>query len=347
MIISEEAILHKIVIHKTGNKSREEGIRFSKSPLQLNESLKDLLIRYFLSPFKNPEFFNLFHEAELELNEVFHFATAIFDDPQSLYQNSVNLANHLYEHSVHPKIKAGEFYVAYFEDLILEGEKMNAIGLFKSESRETYLKVYPTSDNFSLEHEDGININKLDKGCLIFNTERENGFVVASIDNLSKGADAQYWTDSFLKIRQRNDDYFQTSQAMLLCKQFVTEKIPETFDLDRAGQAALLNKSMKFFRENDNFEMEEFVSEVFEEPEVIETFNEFRRDFEAERELKINDDFEISDQAIRKNSKFYKSVIKLDKNFHIYVHGARENIEKGFDEVRGMDYYRLYFKEES
>jgi hypothetical protein len=347
MIISEEAILGKLVIHKTGNKSREEGIKFSKSPIQLSEAIKDLLIRYFLSPFKNNEYFNLHHDADLNLNEVYHFACSVFDDPGSFYLNSVNLANHLYEHSVHPKVKAGEFYVAYFQNLMVDGEEVDAIGLFKSESRETYLKVYPTSDNFTIDHEDGININKLDKGCLIFNTERENGFVVVSVDNMSKGSDAQYWMDSFLNLRQRNDEYFQTSQTLTLCKQFVTEKLPESFQIDKPGQAELLNKSMKFFKENDNFVMEEFVSEVFEQPEVIETFNEYRRDFEVEREVKINDDFDISGQAVKRQSKVYKSIIKLDKSFHIYVHGNRDNIEKGYDEDRGMDFYRLFFKEES
>lgn len=347
MINTQDAILDRLIIHKTGNKSREEGVKFSKSVIKLNESLKDLLIKYFLSPFKNNEYFNFFHDADLNLNEVYHFASAIFDDPGSFYLNSVNIANHLYENSVHPKVKSGEFYVAYIQQINLDGEEVDAVGLFKSESRDTFLKVYPTSDNFSIEHDEGININKLDKGCLIFNSERENGFVVATVDNLSKGNDALYWMDNFLKLRQRNDEFFQTNQTLTLCKQFVTEKLPEVFDTDKPAQAEMLNKSMKFFRENDSFEMESFVSEVFEQPEVIETFNEYRRDFEAERETKIQNDFDISGQAVRKQARVYKSVIKLDKDFHIYIHGNRDNIEKGFDDERGMDFYKIFYKEES
>jgi len=56
------------------------------------------------------------------------------------------------------------------------------------------LKVYPSGDGFEIESEKGININKLDKGCLIFNTERESGYVVAIVDNTNKGTEAQYWT---------------------------------------------------------------------------------------------------------------------------------------------------------
>ena len=38
-----------------------------------------------------------------------------------------------------------------------------------------------------------------------------------------------------------------------------------------------------------------------------------------------------------------KSVIKLDKNFHIYVHGGEGLIRKGYDPETGMAFYQLYF----
>ena len=39
-------------------------------------------------------------------------------------------------------------------------------------------------------------------------------------------------------------------------------------------------------------------------------------------------------------------VIKLDKNFHLYVHGSRELIEQGIDE-EGRKFYKIYYTEES
>lgn len=42
-----------------------------------------------------------------------------------------------------------------------------------------------------------------------------------------------------------------------------------------------------------------------------------------------------------------RSVIKLDKNFHIYVHGGEKMIRKGYDAETGMSYYQIFFKEES
>ena len=46
---------------------------------------------------------------------------------------------------------------------------------------------------------------------------------------------------------------------------------------------------------------------------------------------------------LKKEMKVLKSVIKLDKNFHIYVHGRRDLIERGFDEGKGKKYYKVFF----
>jgi hypothetical protein len=39
-------------------------------------------------------------------------------------------------------------------------------------------------------------------------------------------------------------------------------------------------------------------------------------------------------------------VLKLDKNFHIYIHGGRDMIERGVDES-GRKYYKIYYNEEA
>jgi hypothetical protein len=49
---------------------------------------------------------------------------------------------------------------------------------------------------------------------------------------------------------------------------------------------------------------------------------------------------------VKKQAKAFKNVIKLDCNFHIYVHGGEGLIKKGYDEETGMEYYQLYFKKE-
>lgn len=336
-----------LVVHFSGNKTAQEGIRLSNAPLQLPEETKELLMRYFLQPFKEKETYHFFHDSDLALNEVFAYASAVFDDPGTLYEQSVNLVKHLYENSDHPKIKPGELYVVYFDQIDFNGTSCDAVGLFKSENRQPFLKVYPDGENYRIEGEEGIDIHKLDKGCLIYNSEKENGYVVAVTDNNGKNMEAQFWVDHFLHVRQRADEFFQTRQALDLCRDFVMEKLPSAFEVTKADQADLLNKSVQFFKEKERFNLEEYSREVIGQPEVIEKFREFKSDYEEAQDYSITEDFAISDQAVKKQSRIFKSVIKLDKNFHIYIHGKKELIIKGYDPESGMHYYQLFFKEES
>ncbi len=84
---------------------------------------------------------------------------------------------------------------------------------------------------------------------------------------------------------------------------------------------------------------------MLQDEEVIESFGNFKSDYEQDMQVSISEDFAISEAAVKKQSRGFKSVIKLDKNFHIYVHGDRKMLEQGADE-KGK-YYRLYFDEEN
>jgi len=346
MIHSEETSIKSIALHRVGNKSADEPMSLSTQSLELSEELSDLLLHFFISPFKEPEFYQFHHDSNLKLNEVYGYISDIFNQNDVLFDASVKLAKHLYNKSIHPNIKSGEFYTVYFKDCILDGEVLDAVGLFKSESKETFLKVYPKGEDFEIQSETGINLNKLDKACLVFNAEKEDGYEVVALDNLNKTSDARYWFDDFLSVRQREDKFFHTERTMALCKNFVTQHLPKEFEVDKADQADLLNKSMEYFKENTNCDMSIFADEVMQQPEVIESFKHYRQDFQLQNDLELADTFEISRQAVKKKARFFKSVIKLDKNFHIYIHGKREYVKKGFDRENGLNYYQLYYEKE-
>jgi hypothetical protein len=64
-------------------------------------------------------------------------------------------------------------------------------------------------------------------------------------------------------------------------------------------------------------------------------------------EIELPDNFDISVQAVKKQVRVFKSVLKLDKNFHVYIHGDKSLIEKGVDEKTGKKYYKIYYDEEN
>ena len=351
MISYHECKLNHLSIHHSGNKLLDEKCRLSASPFPVtDETLHQLLLNYFLSGFeKVNEMYRFFHPSnDLQLNEVYHFAERIFSDPGEFHELSRQITRHLYEVSGHPRIKSGEVYIAGFKGIQINGELFDAIGIFKSESKEPYLKVYPDEEGYQVDYEqEAINIKKLDKGCLICNTDRDQGFKVAVIDNTNKGSEAVYWIDDFLKLMVINDSYHQTYNALGVYKRFVTEKMDELYDINKAQKIDMLNRSMNYFKEKQAFDMDEFSNEVIGDPKGIHSFKEYFQNYEKEYETEIGDTFSISPQAIKKQNRNYKSVLKLDRNFHIYIHGNQELITKGFDEKMNMNYYKVYFREEN
>lgn len=341
MIDFTQIELESIYIHRVGNKLRDEGIEISNKNLNLGEDTKKYLLRYFLSSFNHNEVYNFHYPTDLNLNDAYIFAKKIFENSQKLYDISIDISKHLYEKSSHPKINGGEFCVCYFKDCLFEGQKTNAIGLFKSEKKEVFLKL--TSSK--IEHENGVNIEKLDKGCLIFNLGEENGYKVCIVDS-NKSNDTQYWKDEFLSIKPAKDNYNFTKDFLSITKQFVTKQLSEDFEVTKTDQIDFLNRSVDYFKKNETFDKQEFEEQVFGDSEVIESFRRFDQTYRKENEIELSDNFEISEQAVKKQAKVFKSVLKLDKNFHIYIHGNREMIEKGVDE-NGRKYYKIYYEEET
>ncbi|MEN7546843.1 nucleoid-associated protein [Rapidithrix thailandica] len=347
MLNFQDIELAELVIHKVGNKIQEEPLNLSQRPVPVgDEALLEVLSKYFLTPFKEPNYYQFTHESDIELNEVYNYAHKIFADPGCFFLQSVNIAKHLYESTDHPNIKSGELYLAYFRDCVMGDELVDAIGLFKSENKDTYLKVYPQDNTFGINQEEGVNIKRLDKGCLIFNTEQEQGYKVCMVDNTNKGQEAQYWKDHFLRLKPWEDIFYHTQNYMDICKGFVEEVYNPEHNVDRADQIVMMNRSMDYFKEKEAFNVQEFENEVIQEPEVVEAFREYKEEFQEKNDVKTFDEFDISKPAVKGNKKNFKSVLKLDKNFHVYIHGDRDYIERGYDEVRDMHYYQLFFKQE-
>lgn len=347
--MEQESIIYnieKLAIHKVGNKANNEGLFLSNTCIAINDELNALLGNYFFKPFTGCEYYQFHHETNIDFNEVYQYALKIFEDVDTLHEHSINLAKLLFESSLHPKIKGGEFYVAYFKDCAVDGRVADAIGLFKSENKDTFLRVYPEGEDMHLEPEAGININKLDKGCIIYNTSVEEGCIVAVIDKTNKGSETVFWFDNFLQVKQRRDEYYQTENIISMCKEFVTKELPQHFEVNRADQADIIKKSATYLKENDNFNFEEFTNSVMLQPEVQEQFQNFRSNYESEHDIVLDDEFYISEAAVKRKQSALKTVIKLDKNFSVYVHGNTELMEHGVDDL-GRKFYKLYYDNES
>lgn len=349
MISYFDATLEHLSIHKVGNKQASDPLLLSEHPAKIeDENLTALLLRYFITPFeKIQESFRFFHTSDkLELNEIYSFSRSIFDSPASFHENSTHIAKHLYDISNHPNIKPGELCVALFKDIQIDGELKPALGIFKSESKESYLTVTQDGNQFAINYEEAaINVKKLDKACLIFDDHANEGYKAFVIDNTNR-SEAFYWVDQFLKLIARSDDYHRTNDVLNLYKTFVTKELDEHFEVGKADKIDMLNRSINYFKGRDQFDGNDFVDEVIGDPKAIKIFNAYKENYERESNTRIDDSFSISSQAVKKQQRHFKSVLKLDRNFHIYIHGDRDMIEKGFDQEKNLNYYKVYFSNE-
>ncbi|RAU81763.1 nucleoid-associated protein [Pontibacter arcticus] len=344
-----EVRLKKLAVHRVGNKAKEEGVIASKDLVDLrDEQLSDLLLTYFMTPFKQEEFFRFTHTSDLALNELFAYAALLFNEPEKFHTYSVHILNHLYEQSDHPKVKSGELYVVYFSGCVMGDETVDAIGIFKSENKDTFLTFQDKADDLEINYHAGVNLKSVDKGCLIFNTEAEDGFRVKMVD--ANSTDAVFWKEDFLNVTELRDTNFNTKAVLNLCKDFSEEVFAKTES--KKAQVEFISRSVDYFSKSDTFDLEEFTSSVIDEPEAKERFKNYSQSFAEERGFDVIDDFEINKNTVRNMKRKFRNFIKLDTQIEIKFSGynpeqSEQFVERGFDKERNMHFYKVYFYNES
>ena len=351
MIDLSQARLTTLAVHKVGNKVKNEGIVAAGALFDYDEEMALILQDYFLTPFKAEEFFRFAHPSDLALHEVNTYCKRIFEGSREEFlAQSVHILQHLYGVSMHPHIKGGELYVAHFRECVVDGVDLEAVGIFKSEHKDLFLQVEDKADGSGLDMraEQGINLKKLDKGCLVFNTFADDGFSVLMVDKSSE--DAQYWREDFLQVERIQDHSYQTASFMAMTRDFCDEVFGR--EQDKKEQVVLLNKSLNYFNKNKEFDLESFKEEVIGAEEYQAQFDDYRQQYEAETGLPpAEEGFPISKYAVRTMRKNFKSLIKLDTHVELrldprQIEEASEYVERHFDPQRGMYYYKIYFNEE-
>ncbi|RMG28335.1 MAG: nucleoid-associated protein [Bacteroidetes bacterium] len=344
-----EARLKALAVHKVGNKAKNEGVIASAQLYEFDEIMEGVLLDYFLKAFRTDSFYKFTHEADLALNEVYTYCKQIFESigTSELLPQSVNILNHLYAQSSHPQIKSGELCVALFDGCQIEGVMMNAIGIFKSENKDTFLQFQEEEDSVSLHLRQGVNIKKLDKGCMVFNSFADDGYSVLMVDRNSE--ETAYWRDDFLHILRIQDNSYHTEVYLDMAKDFCEEVIAK--EADKKEQLVLMNKALNYFSKNEVYDADDFKQQVIEAPKYLPLFDEYRQSYEAEQGLQTDEGFAISKYAVRNKRKEFPSQIKLDTQIEIrfnpkFADEAGAYIERGFDEQRGMYYYKVYFNGE-
>lgn len=342
MLDFTETSIAKISVHQVGNSGANEDLILSENIIEPDEDLSDLLTAYLQKPFKGDSFYR-FKDMQ---DDVAALSNQFFDNPDDLKSISQEAAKYLYEITTNEEFLGGELWVVHYQNIAFEDEVCDAIGIYKSENKTGFLKINFKDEQAELDIQKGIHLSKPDKAALVMNTEAENGFLISVFENKSKESDRYYWRDLFLKVSVRNDSFYQTRNQLDVCRNFVKEVYNEKNNVEKTAQADFINKSLDYFQENESFDADSFENTVIEEPEAINTFREYKEQYRDEKNVEFEDQFDIQENVVKNSKKFFKSILKLDKNFHVYIHGKKDLIEKGYDNGKGMNYYKLYFTEE-
>jgi hypothetical protein len=335
-----EAVIDKFVAHRVSTVAGGSVLSDALFP-DFSTEEQVILKNVFLKPFAGcSETFAFYHDVDISLNALRKISNDIDDDADFL-EESIKVHDYLKSVSKHPNIKDGDLFVMQFQDLSFNGHLCRALGIFKIENKESFVEVFeePNGSRVGLNFRKGI--GKMDKACLILFTDVEPTVLVVDKTN----PETDYWQHEFLKVKLRKDNINSTTQFLSMTKSFVTDQYPKDFESNKTDQIELLNRSVNYFKKNDSFSKPEFEREVLQDAGIIESFREFNSDYRSKNRVEMADEFEISNHAVRKQARFFKSVLKLDKNFHIYIHGARDQIEQGMDSD-GRKFYKIYYKEE-
>lgn len=318
----------------------------SAEALQTDDETRQIYGEGFLNRFKNNhEWYSFSHPSSLQYNEVYNYCKDIFGQVDAFAEASQSIAKHLYNQSLHPKIKGGELYIAYFDALPVESRMCKAVGIFKTETKAVFLEAQQDDKGLHLQLREGVELTKMDKGCLVINNKSEEGFDVLIFDNQARGEEAQYWKEKFLDIAPQKNEFHNTQHLLQLTKQFITGPLESDLGIEKGEQAELLHKSIDYFKSHESFNIDEFQTEVFKDDDRIEAFRNFGGRYVENNDFDLAAQFDISSEAVKKQSRIFKSVVKLDKNFHIYIHGRTDLIEKGVDD-NGRKFYKIYYQEE-
>ncbi len=339
----------EIVAHQVGNKNRNEKCFTSGGSLLLDENLEATLTKYFLKPFRQiSETYRFVHSTDMSYHLMNGISQKIFLNNDDFYSNTIEILNHLYNQSNHPQIKNGDLFLVLFDDILIEDELVQAVGIFKSERKDAFIKLSTQQNQIVINQEEGISLKKIDKGCLILNLFGDEGYRVFSFDN--NDYDANYWKNSFLGIDYVQDKNYDTRSYIDMCRGFADEVIKEKSG--KKDQLEFLSDSINYFDFNEKINVEEFKETLFEtDDQLKEDFSNYKKQYEEDFNVAIPMEIPISRVVVQKQKKAIKNFIKLDTGIQVKLdfkdpESTKKFVEKGFDPDKGMHFYKVFYNEE-
>lgn len=321
-------------IQVVGNKTRGEGLSAASVLADVSES-GEFLTKLLEKSFAMDDLKRFSYIESVELNPVYQFVSKMFDDKEAFLKQSVNIATFLYDQSLHPNIRNGELYVLLLE-CEYKKEPVEAIAILKSEKKDPFLATDNDGREISVRTIYGTGLKGLDKGCLVLNVERENGYVVGTVDNTNNGSDAQYWTDSFLHVTNCDDDYHETVKLT----EMLTAFSKQVAEQNAAEGAVVAKKATELLKKGETVQVEELTDKICATDEQREQFVTFRQEFE-DAHGEIADEVNVVAKAASRKPVTRMNMLRIGDVFEVKVLTPEARMEQGNDDAGR--YWKLYW----
>ena len=333
MLEVNESTLKQYVVHYVGDTTLFAEEAYTQPEVLLEAAFTQLAF----NKVDIEQQYEFFHETNIDLNEVYTYAQAIFSDTKNFYTQSKHIATHLQSASQHPYIKAGELFIGLFENCLWHTEAKRVLAIVKIDEKEMFLDVKNEGDKMIVNGIDGINVRKANNVAIIVDMGAEEPPMVFM--KTKKKEDIVYWQERFLKLKVSDENFYKTNLALTECKKYILKE--ESFS--NTDKLEFLNKTLDYFRNEEQFHVEDYIDTVFEQAEEVQkdVLVQTVKPYETT----------ISESAIAKAEKSYKRKIKLDSNIEIQVNvrdieEVNKLIEVGYDETTKRKFYKIYFEEE-
>lgn len=340
-----QAKLASSILHYTGQKYSGEAMIACDEPLPSeHEDFADFVAYLFQKNCKEPQKYIFSEAGEKNWQESFQ----TYNQNKDIAAISLSVLRKLHQLTESPSILAGELMVAAFDNVEIDNQNYHAIGFIKTDSMQTFLKCKYKKSDIDLSLESGIMADNIEKSCLFFMSENFSDLFCVVKDRELKNHQQAWWGNDLFGLVPKADKLAYTNSVMQVAKNFMAKEIDKIADISKPEKVELLTKTADYFKETPHYDEKKFVQSVFEEqPELADGFSRFKEATFQDWNLENKTKFDIEEDTAKKQAKIFKSVLKLDKNFHIYIHGNRQLIEKGFDEEKGKHYYKVFFDSEN
>lgn len=333
-----EAFIDEIICH-----------HFSMDPSRclLNSGTMDLsmldtnvLKDFFIKPFASVKTeFCFSHPVDLSYNVVYQTVLKIVQNGDFV-KCSQDIYHQLQASSTQPSIKDGDVFIAKISDIIHDDTYYEGLGIFKIERKSEFIETYLDEDgNMQFAIKNGFASNKLDKACLIV---FENNMPKCLIIDTSN--DTKFWRQDFLGLIPKPNAYSQSKAAMQVFQSFVTDELSVQKEMPKDEQVGLINSWTEQVKKTNSLELDSLAKEVLADDDLTKMFSDYCKVFEEKEGLSLAGSISVDRKAVAVPKKI--RTIKLDDTVEINLIKTGNFIERGFDESRGMNYYKLFFSKE-